>query len=211
MRSRVAKRSFDVIAATLGLIIASPLMLGIWIRLRLDGDGPVLYRGVRVGQWGKEFGMMKFRTMIPDADRVGGPNAPADDERITSTGRVLRRYKLDELPQLLNVLKGDMSLVGPRPQVPQEVANYSSEERIVLSVRPGITDWASIRFHDEGQILQGHADPNVAYAQLIRPEKMRLAIEYARYGTSVDDLRILAATVLVLFRFQRRDNTANQV
>jgi lipopolysaccharide/colanic/teichoic acid biosynthesis glycosyltransferase len=122
---------------------------------------------------------------------------------LTKIGRTLRKYKLDELPQLINVLKGEMSFVGPRPQVPQEVANYSAEERELLSVRPGITDWASIRFHNEGEILRGHADPDRAYAELIRPEKMRLGLEYVRRGTLKDDLTILAQTVLVPLRGRR--------
>jgi len=143
--------------------------------------------------------MYKFRTMVTDADRVGGPNTPNDDPRLTRTGRVLRRYKFDELPQLYNVLKGDMSFVGPRPQVAGEVAGYTAEEREILSVRPGITDWSSLRFHNEGEILAGHEDPDRAYTELIRPEKMRLGLEYVRRGTFRDDLRIIIDTVLLPF------------
>ncbi len=199
-RSAAAKRAIDVVLALLGLVVTSPLVLAIWLRIRLDRDGPALYRGVRTGLDGMEFRMLKFRTMTLDAERVGGANTPDGDDRVTATGRRLRRYKLDELPQLVNVLTGDMSLVGPRPQVPEEVADYSAEERIVLSVRPGITDWASLRFHNEGEILSGHADPGLAYAQLIRPEKMRLAMEYAQHWTLLDDFRILTATLLVPLR-----------
>jgi len=144
--------------------------------------------------------MYKFRTMIPDAERVGGPNTPDDDPRLTATGRILRRYKLDELPQLLNVLRGEMSFVGPRPQVPGEVAGYSDAERELLLVRPGITDWASIRFRNEGEILAAHPDPDRAYAELIRPEKMRLGLEYVREGTFADDLKIIWETALIPFR-----------
>jgi lipopolysaccharide/colanic/teichoic acid biosynthesis glycosyltransferase len=185
------------------LVVTSPVMGAIWWRIRRDGDGPVLYQGTRVGLDGRPFKMYKFRTMVVNADRVGGPNTPDDDQRLTKIGRTLRKYKLDELPQLINVLKGEMSFVGPRPQVPQEVANYSAEERELLSVRPGITDWASIRFHNEGEILRGHADPDRAYAELIRPEKMRLGLEYVRRGTLKDDLTILAQTVLVPLRGRR--------
>jgi lipopolysaccharide/colanic/teichoic acid biosynthesis glycosyltransferase len=144
--------------------------------------------------------MYKFRTMVTNADRVGGPNTPDDDPRVTRTGRFLRRYKLDELPQLLNVLRGDMSFVGPRPQVPDEVAAYTPQERELLLVRPGITDWASLRFSNEGEILAGHADPDRAYAELIRPEKMRLGLEYVHRGTFRDDLAILVKTFLVPLR-----------
>jgi lipopolysaccharide/colanic/teichoic acid biosynthesis glycosyltransferase len=183
----------------LGLVVASPALVAIWARIKLDGDGPVVYAGRRVGLDGREFSMYKFRTLVPDADRVGGPNTPSDDPRLTKTGRTLRRYKLDELPQLVNVLKGEMSFVGPRPQVPSEVAGYTTEEREILGVRPGITDWSSLRFHNEGEILAGHADPDRAYAELIRPEKMRLGLEYVRRGTFRDDIKILVQTVLLPF------------
>jgi lipopolysaccharide/colanic/teichoic acid biosynthesis glycosyltransferase len=144
--------------------------------------------------------MYKFRTMVTNADKIGGPSTADTDPRLTKTGRFLRRYKLDELPQLVNVLKGDMSFVGPRPQVTDEVAGYTPEEREILSVRPGITDWASLRFHNEGEILAGHADPDAAYAELIRPEKMRLGLEYVRRGTFRDDLDILVKTALLPLR-----------
>jgi lipopolysaccharide/colanic/teichoic acid biosynthesis glycosyltransferase len=182
------------------LVVGSPALLLIWARIKLDRDGPVIYAGRRAGLGGREFSMYKFRTLVPNADRVGGPNTPDDDPRLTKTGRFLRRYKLDELPQLFNVLKGDMSFVGPRPQVLGEVAGYTPEEREILNVRPGITDWSSLKFSNEGEILAGHADPDRAYAELIRPEKMRLGLEYARRGTFRDDIDILVKTVLLPFR-----------
>lgn len=183
-------------------MLSSPVTLAIWGRIKLDRDGPAVYAGRRVGRGGREFRMYKFRTMVTNADKVGGPSTPDDDPRLTRTGRLLRRYKLDELPQLVNVLKGDMSFVGPRPQVPDEVAGYTAEEREILSVRPGITDWSSLRFHNEGEILAGHADPDRAYAELIRPEKMRLGLEYVRRGTFRDDIDILAQTFLLPVRKQ---------
>jgi len=149
---------------------------------------------------GREFRMYKFRSMVPNADRVGGPNTPDDAPRLTRTGPLLRRYKLDELPQLFNVVKGDMSFVGPRPQVPGEVANYTPEERELLLVRPGITDWSSLRCANEGEILKGHPDPDRAYAELIRPEKMRLGLEYVHRGSFRDDLDILVKTALLPFK-----------
>lgn len=181
-------------------MVASPVLAAIAIRIKLDNDGPVVYGGRRVGLGGREFRMYKFRSMVPNAERVGGPNTPDDDPRLTRTGRFLRRYKLDELPQLFNVLKGDMSFVGPRPQVPDEVAGYTNEERDLLLVRPGITDWASLRFSNEGEILKGHDDPDRAYAELIRPEKMRLGLDYVHKGTFRDDLDILVKTALVPFQ-----------
>jgi len=180
-------------------VLASPVIGAIALRIKLDGDGPVIYGGRRVGMGGREFRMYKFRSMVTNADRVGGPNTPDDDPRLTRTGRFLRRYKLDELPQLVNVFKGDMSFVGPRPQVPDEVAGYSAEERELLLVRPGITDWASLRFSNEGEILAGHADSDRAYAELIRPEKMRLGLDYVRKGTFRDDISILVKTAMVPF------------
>jgi lipopolysaccharide/colanic/teichoic acid biosynthesis glycosyltransferase len=194
------KRAMDVGLAILGLGITGAIMAAVTVRIAADRDGPIFYRGVRVGHRGRTFKMYKFRTMVVTADLVGGPNTPDGDPRITRTGRFLRRWKLDELPQLINVVKGDMSLVGPRPQVPEEVAQYTREERDLLRVRPGITDWASLRFHDEGDILRGHPDPDVAYATLIRPEKMRLGLQYVRGATILDDLGILWATFLLPIR-----------
>ena len=147
--------------------------------------------------------MYKFRTMVADADRIGGPSTSEDDPRLTRTGAMLRRYKLDELPQLVNVIKGDMSFVGPRPDVPTEVAKYTSEERLLLTVRPGITDWASLRFHNEGQILRGYEDPHAAYLQLIRPEKVRLGLEYVEHATFKTDLAILLRTLVLLLPGRR--------
>ncbi|MCA1563426.1 MAG: sugar transferase, partial [Acidobacteria bacterium] len=141
---------------------------------------------------------LKFRTMVADAEWVGGSSTPEDDPRITRVGALLRRYKLDELPQLVNVLRGEMSLVGPRPQVLEEVARYTPEERRLLEVQPGITDYASIRFRDEGAILKGQGDPHEAYVRLIRPEKMRLGLEYVRTHSFRTDLIIIGRTLAAL-------------
>jgi lipopolysaccharide/colanic/teichoic acid biosynthesis glycosyltransferase len=206
---RPAKRAFDLGLSSLGIIVLSPLIAAIALRIRIDRDGPVLYRGTRVGLGSKEFKILKFRTMVANADRIGGPNTPDDDPRLTRTGRALRRHKLDELPQLFNVLGGSMSFVGPRPQVPEEVAGYTDEERLLLTVRPGITDWASLRFHNEGEILKSQPDPDRAYAELIRPEKMRLGLEYVRRGTLLDDINILVRTAaLPLWRRSSTDAAA---
>lgn len=189
------KRTFDLILALCALVLLGPLLLLIAVLIKLDDGGPVLYRGVRIGRAGVPFRICKFRTMVINADRLGGPSTPDDDPRITKPGRWLRRSKLDELPQLLNVMSGRMSFVGPRPEVAREVALYSDEERALLRVRPGITDWASIRFRDEGAILRGATDPHETYRRVIRPEKMRLALEYVRTASLATDVRILLATL----------------
>lgn len=189
------KRTFDLILALCALVLLGPLLLLIAVLIKLDDGGPVLYRGVRIGRAGVPFRICKFRTMVMNADRLGGPSTPDDDPRITKPGRWLRRSKLDELPQLLNVMSGKMSFVGPRPEVAREVALYSDEERALLRVRPGITDWASIRFRDEGAILRGATDPHETYRRVIRPEKMRLALEYVRTASLATDVRILLATL----------------
>ena len=144
--------------------------------------------------------MNKFRRMVVNADMIGGPSTPDDDPRLTGIGRTLRKRKLDELPSFWNVLSGDMSIVGPRPEVPQEVALYTEEEQRLLAVWPGITDRASILFFNEGEILEGSADPHETYRKLIRPEKMRLGLEYVRHQSLWEDLKIITATVKKIVR-----------
>jgi lipopolysaccharide/colanic/teichoic acid biosynthesis glycosyltransferase len=189
------KRGLDMTISATTLLVASPLLIGIALAIRWGSPGPVFYRGLRVGRWGTRFYMLKFRTMVVDAERRGGTSTADDDPRITRVGAWLRRRKLDELPQFINVLKGEMSLVGPRPQVEHDVADYTEEEKALLSVRPGITDWASLRFRNEGEILKGEPDPDEAYIRLIRPEKLRLGLEYVRRQSLAVDLRILFETV----------------
>lgn len=188
------KRLFDVIIAAGCLAAAAPIMFVVALLVKWSSSGPVFYRGRRCGLKGVPFDMLKFRTMRQDAERVGGPSTSADDPRVTSIGRVLRRLKLDELPQLINVLRGEMSLVGPRPEVQAEVAEFQREYAVILSVKPGITDHASIKFRDEGEMLRGAKDPHRAYKTLIQPEKLRLGMEYARSNSFFGDLRILGAT-----------------
>ena len=198
------KRTFDLSLALGALVLLSPLLLVVAAVIKLEDGGPVFYRGVRVGRGGVPFRIFKFRTMVVDADRHGGPSTSDDDPRITKPGTWLRRSKLDELPQLLNVLSGEMSFVGPRPEVAQEVALYSDEERTLLSVRPGITDWASIHFYDEGAILRGATDSHETYRRVIRPEKIRLALEYVRTASLGTDFRILVATLRAVVGARRR-------
>lgn len=192
------KRSFDIVASLLGLMLLLPLFVALAIVLRWESSGPTFYRGLRAGRYGKAFRIFKFRTMVANADKIGGPSSSADDPRITRVGHFLRRYKLDELPQLMNVLKGEMSLVGPRPEVVQEVLLYTQEEQRLLEVRPGITDFASIRFRNEGEILRGSADPHQAYREKIRPEKIRLGLEYVRSHSFFTDCRIILSTLKAL-------------
>lgn len=198
------KRSFDLAASLGGLLILSPIMFAITLLIiNEDGGedgGPVFYRGVRVGRYGAPFRIFKFRTMVKDAEKIGPSSTGDDDPRITKIGKYLRRYKLDELPQLINVLKGDMSMVGPRPQVPWAVELFNSDEKILLQVRPGITDYASIKFHNEGEILAGYDDADKAYMEIIHPEKMRLAVEYVKEMSVVTDTKIIFTTLLKLVK-----------
>lgn len=195
----VSKRAFDVILSGAFLVLTSPLLLLLAAWVRTDSRGPALYRGTRVGRGGTLFRMLKFRTMVVDADKLGASSTPDDDPRLTAAGRILRRYKLDELPQLINVFRGEMSFVGPRPQVQWAVDRYTPEERALLSVRPGITDWASIKFHNEGRILRSSTDPDGDYLRLIEPEKTRLGLEYVRRHSLSTDVRIILQTVRVIF------------
>lgn len=193
----LAGRAFDLFASAAGLAVLSPLFCLVALAVRSDG-GPAFYRGERIARGGVSFRMLKFRTMVPDAEQRGGSSTAEGDPRVSRIGRIIRRWKLDELPQLWNVLLGDMSLVGPRPQVRHDVDKYTEEERFILSIRPGITDWSSIRFRNEGELLKGHADPDQAYIDLIRPEKLRLQLYYVRNRTFWMDMRILWATFLAL-------------
>lgn len=188
-----AKRCFDFVTSLIGLVALSPLLLVVAIAIKLDSPGPVFYRGIRTGRGGKEFRVFKFRTMVLDAESLGGPSTGASDPRVTRVGAVLRKYKIDELPNLLNVLIGQMSLVGPRPEVPQYTALYSGEERLILSVRPGITDLSSIRFIDlQSHIGSENVDEN--FENHVLPEKNRLRVEYVKSRSFFGDLDILLRT-----------------
>lgn len=203
------KRTFDLLCATLGLIVFSPMLALLAALVKTEDGCPVFYRGVRVGLGGRPFHILKFRTMRPDAERSGVTSTANDDPRVTRIGAVLRRYKLDELPQLWNVLCGEMSLVGPRPEVQRFVDLYTEEERAILTVRPGLTDWASLWNIDEGAILEGSADPDRAYCELIRPQKIQLQLAYVRQAGFWTDLGILFQTIgAVLFRIKVREARA---
>jgi lipopolysaccharide/colanic/teichoic acid biosynthesis glycosyltransferase len=193
----MAKRVFDLLVATVALVVLSPLLLAIALAVKLDSRGPVLFRQERVGRHGRPFRIHKFRTMVADAP--GLPITVGADPRITLVGSVLRHWRLDELPQFVDVLKGDMSLVGPRPEVPRYVAMYPSELRErVLAVRPGITDPASLAFVDEGDLLARAADPEREYVEVILPRKLERAAAYAAQATLATDLAVLGRTIRTL-------------
>lgn len=194
--SRDGKRALDIACALAGLTLLAPLLVLIAAAVWFEDRRSPWYRGARVARGGGEFRMVKFRTMFPGAWQSGVNSTAEGDLRITRVGRWLRAGKLDELPQLWNVLRGEMSLVGPRPQVATDVGLYTPVERRMLAVRPGITDLASIVFADEGQILAGSADPDLLYNQIIRPWKSRLALLSIERGNLLSDLCIVFLTVL---------------
>lgn len=192
-------RLLDIIFAMFGVIILSPffILLSLWVKL--DSKGPVLYKQKRIGCGGEEFSLLKFRSMHVDADKKGLLTVGGRDPRITRSGFILRKFKLDELPQLFNVLAGDMSLVGPRPEVKKYVDLYTDEQRKILSVRPGITDMASIEFSNENEILEQQADPEQYYIDHIMPEKIRLNQQYIQAPTVGNYFRIILLTVKKIF------------
>jgi lipopolysaccharide/colanic/teichoic acid biosynthesis glycosyltransferase len=188
------KRGWDIVVAGSGLVIISPLLIIAAVLVKLTSRGPVLFRHERIGLGGRPFKMLKFRTMVQDAPAKGGPITFGDDPRITSFGKVLRRTKIDEMPQLVNVLKGDMSLVGPRPEVAHYVEMFRADYEEILRVRPGMTDLASIRYIDEATILGEASDPEAEYVHRVLPEKIRLAKEYVRRQSFLFDLTIIFGT-----------------
>ena len=195
----MAKRAFDLLLAGLGLLLLSPLLLLIALAVRLDSAGPVFYRQVRVGRDGVPFRIHKFRTMTHDPRAAGPQITVGADPRITRVGAWLRRHKLDELPQLVDVLQGTMSLVGPRPEVPRYVALYPEALRAkVLAVRPGITDPVSLTLADESAQLACAADPEREYVEVLLPAKLRAAAAYAERATLWTDVQVLARTLRVL-------------
>jgi len=192
-----AKRAFDLMTASIGLVILSPLFVVIACAVRCDTRGPVFYRGVRTGLNGVPFRIIKFRTMVPDAESLGSRVTGRDDARVTRVGRVLRRYKFDELPQLINVIKGDMSVVGPRPEVSEYTALYTAEERLILSVRPGITDYASIEFVQLSEAV-GSDLQDGAFEDRVRKVlevKNALRVKYVHEQTLMGDIKLILLTL----------------
>lgn len=188
------KRTFDVLASGLGLIVLSPLFVVLAIWIKADSRGPVFYRQVRVGRHNRDFRLYKFRSMRPDSDKKGLITVGGHDPRVTRSGYYIRKYKLDELPQLINVFLGDMSLVGPRPEVRKYVDMYTPEQMRVLDVRPGITSLASIRYRNENDILAKASDPDRAYVTQVMPDKIAIDLEYVPKASLLTDIRLIFMT-----------------
>lgn len=195
----MTKRAFDILVSVAGLIVLLPLLLLVATAIKLDSSGPVFFRQWRVGRRFRRFGIYKFRTMIDDAFDRGLPITVGQDSRITRVGKILRKTKIDELPQLLNVLKGDMSLVGPRPEVPRYVELFRPDYEHILKVRPGLTDLASLKYSDEASILGQSANPERDYVARLLPDKIRLAKEYIQRSSLLFDVKLIVETIIKLF------------
>lgn len=190
------KRGFDLLFSALGVTLLFPLLMvcGAWVLW--DSRGPIFYKQQRVGRRGATFKLIKFRSMKVGSDRSGLLTVGGRDARITRSGYYLRKYKLDELPQLFNVLLGDMSLVGPRPEVPKYMALYTAQQREVLSIRPGITDWASLRYFEENELLGKAENPEQVYIEEIMPTKLSINLEYVKHHSVMGDFKIILLTLL---------------
>jgi lipopolysaccharide/colanic/teichoic acid biosynthesis glycosyltransferase len=193
------KRLFDILASSIGLLLLIPIFLPICILIWIQDFSSPFYIASRIGKDEKPFRMLKLRSMVVNADLSGVDSTSSNDNRITPVGHFIRRYKLDELSQLWNVLKGDMSLVGPRPNLKRETDLYTDIEKKLFSVRPGITDPSSIVFSDLGDILKDYSDPDLAYNQLVRPWKSRLSIAYIENQTFLLDIKVILITIIAIF------------
>ena len=198
----VAKRAFDVGVSVLALPFLLPIFVAITIAIKLDSAGPIFYMGRRTGRFGKSFGIIKFRTMVRDAEIMGGGTTALQDVRVTRVGAFLRKHKLDELPQVFNVLRGHMSLVGPRPELPRYTSLYTGEELLILTVRPGITDYSSIQFSSLDEVV-GPDDADRVFEEEILPIKNRLRVKYVRERTFWGDVVLVFRTVLAILREAR--------
>jgi lipopolysaccharide/colanic/teichoic acid biosynthesis glycosyltransferase len=207
------KRAFDLVMSGVGLLLLSPLLLVTALLVKLTSRGPVLFRQERVGQAFRAFQILKFRTMVPNASQLGRQITCGADARITRFGNLLRKSKIDELPQLINVIRGDMSLVGPRPEVPRYVDMFHADYEVILQVRPGITDLASIEYIDEQAILGNAVDPETEYVCRVLPEKIRLAKDYVQRQSFFLDLKIIFGTLgsLIATRTQKKQTSDDNV
>ena len=194
------KRAFDLVFSILGIVLLSPLLIAISLLIKVDSKGPVLYLQQRVGKKNHDFYIFKFRSMRPNSDKKGLLTVGKKDSRITRSGYLLRKYKLDELPQLFNVLKGDMSFVGPRPEVRKYVSMYNKEQLKVLSIKPGITDYASIKYSNENDLLAAASDPEKFYIENIFPEKIKLNLAYINDHSILKDVKIILKTIFKIIR-----------
>ena len=195
----MAKRLFDIISSSIGLLCLAPVFVVMAIWIKLDSRGPVFYRQTRVGRYGRDFRIFKFRSMRVGSDKGRQITVGERDPRITRSGYFIRRYKIDELPQLINVFLGDMSIVGPRPEVRKYVDLYSEEQRKVFQVRPGITDLASIKYRNENELLSQVDDPDTYYIDVIMPDKLAINLEYIRHQSFMGDIKIIFNTLFKIF------------
>jgi len=191
----VGKRAFDLFWSALGLAVLSPVLALVALAVKLEDGGPVFFRQLRIGRRGRPFRIWKFRTMVVDADRQGRAITVGRDPRITRVGHWLRDSKLDEIPQLLNVFSGEMSLVGPRPEVPRYVELYTEAQRAILALRPGITDLASIKYRNESDLLGAAENPDETYVQILLPDKIRINLAYASEAGLWSDFLVILATL----------------
>ncbi|MDY4556941.1 MAG: sugar transferase [Prevotella sp.] len=195
----MAKRLFDIVSSGIGLLCLAPVFVVMAIWIKLDSRGPVFYRQTRVGRYGRDFRIFKFRSMRVGSDKGRQITVGERDPRITRSGYFIRRYKIDELPQLINVFLGDMSVVGPRPEVRKYVDLYSEEQRKVFQVRPGITDLASIKYRNENELLSQVDDPDTYYIDVIMPDKLTINLEYIRHQSFMGDIKIIFNTLFKIF------------
>jgi len=199
MAYALAKRSLDLTIALLALLLLSPLLVVVSLAVAIDSPGPIFYRGQRIGRGGVPFGMLKFRTMCLNADRMGSAVTVGGDPRVTRLGRILRQWKLDEIPQLANVLRGEMSLVGPRPESPCYVAHYTPEQRRVLDVMPGITGASQIAFRHEETLLQSCTNLEEEYITRVMPQKLAMDLQYVEQRSLWLDIKLIVRTLLAVF------------
>lgn len=193
------KRLFDIVSSGIGLLLLSPIFLCLAIWIKIDSKGPVFYKQTRVGKDNKDFKIFKFRSMRVGADKFGLITVGGRDPRVTKSGYYIRKYKLDELPQLINVLIGEMSLVGPRPEVRKYVNLYTTEQLNVLSVKPGITDIASIKYRNENELLKDASDPERLYIEMIMPDKLKYNLEYVHRHSLMFDIKLIFLTIRKIF------------
>jgi len=192
------KRAFDIVVSAIGLILLAPVFGVAALAIRLTSGSPVIFRQHRMGRGFRPFTIYKFRTMVVDAPLKGGSITSDRDSRITPIGAIARKFKVDELPQLVNVLKGDMSLVGPRPEMPEFVRQFEPDYRVILQIRPGITDLASLKYHNESEVLAQFENPSEAYIRCILPDKLSLAKEYVNRSSLLFDIELILRTLLKL-------------
>ncbi len=193
------KRLFDIVFSLGGILVLSPFFILVWLLIRVESKGPAIFRQLRVGKNNSDFTLYKFRSMYIDAEKRGQLTVGMKDPRITQTGYYLRKFKLDELPQLFNVLFGHMSFVGPRPEVRKYVTYYTSEQMQVLNVKPGVTDYASLKYFKENELLGLAEDPEKEYIEVIMPEKLRINLEYVQKNSVFLDVRIILMTIFKIF------------